>query len=180
MKLIAQGHQLAYDTLVRRHLEKTCAMAARLSGNPHDAEEIAQDAFLQLWISAPKWQSGRSKFTTWFYRIVMNKSIDQFRRHKKTKQNAEFIEEIVEDADSKSSEHMLISDQEKNTVHNAIGQLPEKQRTAILLCYQKEMTNKEAAEIMDMNIKALEALLVRGRKKLKDILSKEHFTDIGE
>lgn len=175
MEYIAKGNRAAFDHLVQRHLDKTCAMAARLCGHSHDADDIVQDAFLQVWVSAPKWKAGRAKFTTWFYRIVMNKSIDNFRKAKKTRAQDEYPEYGLEDTNAQRPESEMIEKQEKIILNQAINSLPEKQRTAIILCYQKELSNKEAADIMDLHIKALEGLLVRGRKKLHDILSAQNF-----
>jgi RNA polymerase sigma-70 factor (ECF subfamily) len=168
MGLVAKGQRMAFDQLVRRHMPRACAVARRVNGNPAEAEDVVQEAFTRLWIKAPSWDPGKAKFTTWFYRIVVNAGIDQRRARKPSSDSEmETIADTGPDAETRS-----IMDDERAQLEAAIARLPEKQRLVIVFCYQKEMTNREAAEILGMNIKALEGLLVRARKALKQDLGK--------
>lgn len=77
---VAAGDASAYRQLVDRHVPRTLRLARRLTGNASDAEDVTQDAFLRLWQHGHRWQAGRARFTTWFYRIVVNLCIDRRRR----------------------------------------------------------------------------------------------------
>jgi RNA polymerase sigma-70 factor (ECF subfamily) len=164
MKLVAGGHRLAFNCLLRRHLPRACAIASRVAGIS-EAEDIAQESFIKLWTHAPSWQPGKSKFTTWFYRIVMNTAIDRFRARK----SAGTLDWDFADPEADTSQH-LVHAEETRAIARAIAKLPEKQRVAILLCYRQERTNPEAAAIMGIHIKSLEGLLARARKALKEEL----------
>lgn len=168
MAMAASGHRLAFEALVKRHLGYACAIAGRVSGRPADAEDIAQEAFIRVWVNAPTWQDGRAKFSTWFYRIVANAAIDRYRRHRR-EVTADGWERLSDPAPGAEAD--LAARQKSEAVMRAINMLPEKQRLAVLLCYHDAMTNREAAAIMGINIKSLEGLLNRARKGLKDALT---------
>jgi RNA polymerase sigma-70 factor (ECF subfamily) len=170
MQLVAKGHKLAFNCLVQRHLPRACAIASRIGGSPAEAEDIAQDAFIKVWTSAPSWQPGKSKFTTWFYRIVMNAGIDRYRARRAAGMAADIEDwDIVPDTGADTARHTQLAE-EMRALARAISKLPEKQRVAVLLCYRQERTNPEAAAIMGIHIKSLEGLLSRARKALKEEL----------
>jgi RNA polymerase sigma-70 factor (ECF subfamily) len=166
MALVANGHKLAFETLVKRHLPLAHAAAWRVCRG-HEAEDIVQDAFTKLWVSAPSFRPEKSKFSTWFYRIVINTGIDRMRSRKPT---ADANWDMMADpADSAEAE--VAKREESGQVQSAIAALPDRQRTAISLCYDQGFSNQQAADIMGIHIKALEGLLVRARKTLKSALS---------
>ena len=78
--LIGQGDAIAFQVLMERHINMHLSFAERMMGNRQEAEDIVQDAFSKLWIHAEKFDPSRSKFTTWFYRIVMNQCLDKKRK----------------------------------------------------------------------------------------------------
>jgi len=169
---VAKGDGYAFDTLVRRHLHRAYGIARRVLASREDAEEAAQDAFTKVWTRACDWQPGRARFTTWFYRIVVNSALDLARKRTKgTVENPDDSLASLADA-GPSSESNLMAHQEEAAVHAAVSELTAQQRTAITLCYFEGHTNVEAAEIMGLNLKALEGLLVRARRGLKEQLSK--------
>ncbi len=168
MTLVANGNRLAFDRLVRRHLSHACAIATRVGGHAAEAEDIAQDAFIRVWVSAPSWRPGRAKFSTWFYRIVVNASIDRFRA-RKARGGAAADWDAMPDpyADTAAG---TTAREEMRAIGRAVSRLPEKQRVAIMLCYRQDRTNPEAAAIMGIHVKSLEGLLARARKALKEEL----------
>ena len=74
------GDRSAFAALMDRHLDRAVGTAYRVLGNRADAEEAAQEAFLRVWVNAPKWRQDEAKFTTWFHRILVNYCIDRKRR----------------------------------------------------------------------------------------------------
>ena len=171
------GDRLAYAQLVDRHLASFTGLAVRLTGHQNDGEELIQEAFLRLWKYAPKWAEDGAKFTTWFYRVVMNLSIDHQRKTGKWRNTvsvdasrgddgaAQAVMEIAESAEA-ADDNMQRQEQAAE-IQQALAALPERQKEAIVLCYFQELSNREAAEVMEINIKALESLLTRGRKGLQ-------------
>lgn len=166
MALVATGHKLAFDTLVRRHLQLAYGTAYRVSGGI-DHEDIVQEAWTKVWLTAPSFQPAKAKFTTWFYRILVNTAIDRARQRKPS---ATIDWDMLPD-NGLSPEAALSENQQLGELHDAVRHLPDRQRAAITLCYEQGMSNKQAADVMGMNIKALEGLLVRARRTLKDILT---------
>lgn len=164
--LIGKGDKAAFQTLMERHINMHVSFAERMMGNREEAEDIVQDAFTKLWIHAEKFDPKRAKFSTWFYRIVINRCLD-----KKRKKKAVSLPENFEVADDRENPaESLTTRQRKMQVVKALSEIPERQRVAINMCYFEGISNREAAGILNMNIKALESLLCRGRKNLKSLL----------
>jgi RNA polymerase sigma-70 factor (ECF subfamily) len=177
MDRVGAGDERAYQVLAQRHLNPYLGMAQRLVGDRQDAEDIMQEAFVRLWRFAPRWQASGARFTTWYYRVIMNLCIDHKRKAKSrpppARSSSESAEETLmrhADDGQPDAEQGLVNKQRQEQVLSALSHLPERQRIALEMCYFQGLANKEAAAIMDVNIKALESLLVRGRRKMADLL----------
>jgi RNA polymerase sigma-70 factor (ECF subfamily) len=164
---IAQGDAEAFRKLMSRHMQRSMRLAVRISGNASDAEEVVQEAFLRLWTKADTWQPGRGKFTTWFFRILVNLCLDRKRRP------APLPLEVAGDPPDpgRSATAKIYQDEVGREVARAIGELPDRQRVALVLCYYEELSNLEAAQALQISVSALEALLVRARRTLKNKLA---------
>jgi RNA polymerase sigma-70 factor (ECF subfamily) len=169
MQRVGGGDEAAYRVLVERHLGQSLGFATRVLGDRAEAEEAMQEAFLKLWRGAPNWQPGGARFTTWFYRVVLNLCID---RQRKRRGRLVPLDDAGDPADSRpDAEADLHGRQVGMQIDGALGELPERQRAAISLCYLQGLSNKEAADVLDVNIKALESLLTRARAALKQRLA---------
>lgn len=169
MQRIAKGDQAAFSTLVKRHLPRAYALARRVLHSNGEAEDAAQEAFTRIWVNARDFDPARAKFTTWLHRIVVNASLDMARKKKAQPVEDEVLHAIADSADN--AETMAADAEESAQVRDAIAALPPQQRAAITLCYTEEYSNAEAARIMGVHIKALEGLLVRARKSLRQRLN---------
>lgn len=169
MQRIKSGDAPAFRLLVQRHLPKAHAIARRLLYVHHDAEEAAQDAFTKVWVNASWFDASQAAFGTWFYRILTRTCLDMLRKRPAPHSDISAMEESLADT-SPSQESALASQQEAKNVQRAVRELPENQRLAVVLCYFEGMTNPEAAQIMQLHVKALEGLLVRARKSLRATL----------
>jgi len=174
MKRIGTGDHRAYGVLVRRFLPKLLSVARRYTGANSDAEDIVQEALTRLWLKAPQWFSQNdnnqgASVTTWLYRVIVNLCIDRHRnRSTKTVDLALVAESIDPQPNAQTSlEHIDAA----KKVRTAIDALPERQRMAMVLCFFEEMSNAEAAMMMDLSIGAVESLLVRARRQLRDDLA---------
>lgn len=149
-------------------------------GNYHDAEDIAQDVFVELFESLPEFRN-ESKLSTWLYRIAVNKSLNFLRRKKretflqnftgnKTKdKTGQTIDEIMgkQDADI----NIELKEQHKQLRH-AMSMLPENQRIALVLSTYHELSYKEIAEVMETSVSSVESLLFRAKNNLRQIMVK--------
>lgn len=172
MQRIAGGDQRAFRDLMQRHLPRTVRLAARVLGSTGAAEDVAQEAFVRVWKHAANWEDPKqagAKFTTWLYRIVLNLCIDEKRKRTFTD-----IDAIPEKADDTSNAEANMQRREKSKrVKAALEQLPERQRAALVLCFYEEYSNKDAADMLGISVKAIESLLVRARRMLRDLLQDE-------
>jgi RNA polymerase sigma-70 factor (ECF subfamily) len=165
LALIQQGSTQAFALLVARHTERFYRLAYRYLQSREDAEDVVQDAFLKLWENPAIWQPKRSsKFTTWFYRVVVNLCLDL---HKKKKPKTLEDDLLVTD-DRAPVEETMMRAQEQKILEKEIAALSERQRTALNLCFDEGLSNQEAAEIMGINLKALQSLIMRAKTTLKE------------
>jgi len=171
MLRIGEGDQTAYGMLVDRHLSLNLGYATKLLGNAAEAEEVMQEAFIRVWKHASRWDPARkTRFTTWFYRVVTNLCYDVGRK-RKPQERVEVLEKIA--SDEVSADNMIALDQRSKQVKKALDEIPHRQSTAIMLCYFQGLSNREAAEVMEVSLNALESYLVRGRRNLADILRED-------
>jgi len=176
MARAGRGDKAAFADLVRRHLARATAIAQRIVGNRSDAEEVVQEAFLRCWQKAPDWQPAespggtaggeRAQFATWLYRVLTNLCLDRRRRPQPVE-----IEAAGDIADDREDGFARTERGEVGKrVAEAMAKLPDRQRAALALCYYEDLGNIEAAKALDISVGALESLLVRGRRALRDSL----------
>ena len=163
------GDGPACAALVDRHLARITALAGRMLGNRADAEEVAQDVFLRVWQQAAKWRAGEARFSTWLHRVTLNLCHDRLRRRREVALEA--AGELPSGAPPPGADLQRAAVAER--VQGALAQLPERQRDAILLCHYQELGNIEAAVVLGVSVEALESLLARGRKRLRELLITE-------
>lgn len=171
LKRIARGERQAFDLLMERHVDQVFSLARRVLESHTDAEEVTQEVFLQVWRQAAQWRPGAAQFSTWLYRVTLNRSLS-FRDRVRNRYAA--LEEVGEQADPGAETlDQLVALQRRLQLDQAIAQLPENQRMAMTLNYGKGLSNAEAAEVMQISIKALEGLLVRAKRTLRDALARD-------
>jgi RNA polymerase sigma-70 factor, ECF subfamily len=165
LALIQDGSHSAFGVLVRRHTDRFYRLAYRYVQNKEAAEDVVQDAFLKLWEDPRKWQPDRNaRFTTWFYRIVVNLCLDW-----QKKKRPEPLEDDVPLVDEKATlDAAAIQNEQQKLLEKEIAALPDRQRTALNLCFAEGLSNQEAAEVMGLNLKALQSLIMRAKATLKE------------
>ena len=161
MVLIQAHNHEAFSELVTRHSNRFYALAYRTLFHQSDAEDIVQESFLKIWHRPNLWKNNKgSKFTTWFYQIIVNACFDL--NKKKSSQESSLTDQNYDLAAEEDEEHQQLSN-----IEAALKELPDRQRTALNLCFYQELSNKEAASIMDINLKALQSLIMRAKTTLK-------------
>lgn len=166
MVLIDEADANAFSALVRRHTTRFYAAAYRVVLNREDAEDVVQDAFTKLWNGKASWKTDRgAKFTTWFYRIVTNQALDQL--NKRSRRRGAVLDDNLA-SNEPDAEFVAQVSEQGNAVNTALAELPERQRTAVMLFYNEEMSQKEAADVMGITPKAVESLIGRAKEALKE------------
>lgn len=167
MQRIAQGDRIAFSHVVDGHMNGVYQFCYRILGNHAQAEDAAQDCFIRLWNNASSWQP-TGKIKSWLLRIAHNLCIDEIRSFKSYDpiEDHEFRLASVEPDPHQALQRL----QDSKEVKDALAQLPERQRMAITLVHYSECPQAEAASIMGVSVDAVESLLARGKRGLKEIL----------
>ncbi len=170
LSLIRGGSHHAFSVLTERHAVRFYRLAYRYMGQRQEAEDMVQEALLKLWERPDMWKPEKNvKFTTWFYRVVVNLCLDR----KKQKTPLPLSETLVIEDNRPHPEALASIAQTEAMIEQEIQKLPERQQTALNLCFYEGLSNQEAAEVMGLHIKALQSLLMRAKGTLKSRLGQE-------
>lgn len=163
LERIARGDTSAVSVLVSRKLPRLLSLARRMLGDPIEAEDVAQETLVRTWKQARDWVPGKARIDTWMHRVALNLCYDRLRRRRDQVSTDDV--EIVDPAAGPGA--ALEKAQNAALLQNALKALPERQRIAITLCYYQELSNIEAAALMEVSVEALESLLSRARRSLR-------------
>jgi RNA polymerase sigma-70 factor (ECF subfamily) len=181
---VLSGKRQAFDELIRRYQRQAVAVSYRLLGNTNDALEVSQDAFLKAFTNLATLQKPEA-FGGWLMRIVSNLSLN-YRRSRKVRSQLP-LDDLLSETQSTgetgaaggTSEwmargddpaHSLASREMGKRLNEALAELPEKQRLAILLFTIEQMPQKQVAEILECSVEAVKWHVFQGRKKLREML----------
>jgi RNA polymerase sigma-70 factor (ECF subfamily) len=165
MVRVAEGDADAFRTLAERHAPSITAHAKRMLRDASEAEDVVQEAFLRLWKTAGSYRP-EARLSTFLHHIVHNLCLDRLRAKRPT--DADALDALVSE-DRPSRELMMQS--RARRVHEEVLALPERQRAALSLVHFEGLSNLEAAQILEVTVEALESLLSRGRRTLRERLS---------
>jgi RNA polymerase sigma-70 factor, ECF subfamily len=167
--LFANGDRDASRELTRRLAPRAYGVAVRMLGDAAEAEDVAQEAMLRLWRMAPDWQQGNAKVSTWLIRVVMNLCQD-IRRRKRGGMAA--LDEVAEPVDpAQPADERMQDNTRSDALKQALMQLPERQRQAMVLRHLEELPNPDIAGIMQISTEAVESLTARGKRALAAVLA---------
>ena len=162
LERIRARDERAFEQLADFYFQPVWRVAARVLRNDAEAEDIAQEVFLKVWLQPPELKKGAS-LRAWLLRVASNGAIDRLR-----KKRPEPRDDLPELADPDiTAEDALVSNAAVSDVQAAMEILPERQRLALVLTYYEGLANKEAADVIGVSVDALESLLSRARRGLK-------------
>jgi RNA polymerase sigma-70 factor (ECF subfamily) len=168
MAAVCARQQQAFRILMGRHMQRAIRVAQRIVRDSGEADDIGQEAFLRVWSHAVSFDPAVARFTTWLYRIVLNLAFDRTRQRE--------LAPIDEAADVHAHDpgpvELLIADEERRILEQAMAGLPERQRGAIALFHMEGLSGEESAQAMNLSVKAFESLLGRARAALKENVQK--------
>jgi len=163
---VGSGDSAACRSLMEAHLGRIHAFAWRMLGDAAEAEDVAQDTFLRLWRQAGKWRA-EARVGTWLHRVAHNLCIDRLRQRRGD--GGEELPDLPDPAPGPAANQQRV--QVARRIEAALARLPERQRAAIVLVHYQELGNIEAAGIMGVGVEAMESLLSRGRRGLREALA---------
>jgi RNA polymerase sigma-70 factor, ECF subfamily len=176
MQLVAEGDTSAFEQLIERHQALVAGTVARMLGSNSDVEDIAQQVFIRVWKSARRYVP-RAKFTTWLLKITRNLVFNELRRSKRHAhvplQSEPGAEEIsLKDETNPAPDASLLETELQRAIEEAIMQLPESQRMALVLRRYEQLSYEQIAEVLDLSVPAVKSVLFRARTELRTRLSK--------
>lgn len=166
----ANGDAAAGRVLVARLGPRLFRYAARVLGDPAEAEDVVQESLLRLWKTAPAWRQGEARVSTWAYRVAANLVTDRLRRRTTRAETA--LDHAAEpEADLLSAVERMTEAARAEALRRALAALPERQRQAVVLRHLEGFANPEIARIMDIGVEAVESLTARGKRALTAALA---------
>lgn len=169
LAMFARGDSAAARELTRRLTPRIFALSVRMLGDRVEAEDVTQEAMLRLWRMAPDWTPGGAQVGTWLYRVAMNLCIDAQRRRRG---GAVPLDEAPEPEDgARPADGRLQDAARAAALQAALGDLPDRQRQAVVLRHLQDLSNPEIAEIMEISVEAVESLTARGKRALAAALA---------
>ena len=168
MQGIGRGDTQAFREFVERHQSLVIGMVARMIGTA-DAEDVAQQVFLNVWKSAPRWRP-EAKVTTWMLTIAKRLVFNESRRRSRARlipQSQDEEEERDYPDASPGPDRQVLERELRDAIESAISFLPEKERLALVLRQYQEMPYDEIAVVLGMSLPAVKSLLFRARESLK-------------
>lgn len=167
-RIAARDHQ-AMRLVADRHAQLVWRVAYRMLGDAAEAEDVAQESLLRLWNHADRWMPGGPGIAPWLKKVTVNQCLDRLRRKRFASD-----ENVPEREDETPLADRQIEASEVGlAVKDCIEALPDRQRAAVILTYYEEAPNSNAAETMEMQLKAFESLLFRARASLKGCVERK-------
>lgn len=163
-----QGDRDAFETLVRRHVDRVHSVALRMLGDPGDAAEATQEAFLRAWRGIRGFKQ-RSEFSTWLFRIAINEAnrIGARRGNERVRSHDDpnLIERVADS--SEAPERRFAQRELRSVLEAAVRSLPERYRAPLILRDIEGLTTKQAAAVMELREAAFKSRLHRARLQVR-------------
>lgn len=171
------GVHRAFMELVDNYKQKVINLSYAYLHDLNEAEDIAQDVFIEVLESIGKFR-GDSSVSTWLYRVTVNKSLNRLKRMRRKKLLFGFLtNENIESgpnqhpepiaSESSNPDFYLKINEDRNALHTAIDKLPANQKTAFLLSKYERLSYKEIASVMNTSLPSVESLLFRAKSNLR-------------
>jgi RNA polymerase sigma-70 factor (ECF subfamily) len=173
VRRVQRGERGAYDLLVLKYQHKVVKLVMRYLRNPADAEDVAQEAFVKAYRALPQFR-GDSAFYTWLYRIAINTAKNALAARDRNPVSYELDVHGSDDSsdmigrlkDPETPEGLALTEEIRDTVNHAIGELPEDLRTAIVLRELEGMSYEEIAASMDCPVGTVRSRIFRAREAI--------------
>lgn len=179
LSALQSGDQEAFRYLVEKFGSKVRRTCMGFVHSESDADDLAQEVFVEVFLSSSKFR-GESSISTWVYRIAVNKSLNFLRSAGRRKlrtlfetltgEEKEYVKEPESGREDLPDERLQQKERSK-IIGEAMGKLPENQRTAFVLSKYDDLSYHEIAGIMNISLSSVESLLFRARQNLRKLLS---------
>jgi RNA polymerase sigma-70 factor, ECF subfamily len=176
MLRVKEGDERAFEQLVSLHQNTVIGAAARMLGSADDAHDVAQQLFVRIWKSAPRYEP-TAKFTTWMFTIMRNLVFNEMRKRVRRKEVS--LDEPIHEDQTRDLPDLgtvpadlgLQRAELELALDHAIAALPEKARMAVVLRRYEETPYEDLCKILGMSLPAVKSLLFRARTELRKQLA---------
>jgi RNA polymerase sigma-70 factor (ECF subfamily) len=175
MLRVKQGDTAAFAQLVDKYKQPVMNLAFRTVRDATEAEDLAQNVFVQVFRSAHRYKSS-AKFSTWLFTIARNLCLNEIRRRSRHRTESldapqlhaeDELPHQLPDRSAPGPPENLLQAELVSKLEQALAELPETQRTALLLCRQEDLSYEEIARVLGCSLSATKSLIHRGRETLK-------------
>ncbi len=160
------GDQSGFEALYAKYYDKVFSLARGVLLNQDEAQDAAQEVFALVYRHLPRFDR-RSRFSTWLFRIAVNRSIQEARRHRHTSKQVELSEALAKEAPSEGAEEM------EPAVQKALSALSPADRALLILFYWDEMSLAEIGESLGCGVNAAKTRLYRARERFRVLYEAE-------
>ncbi len=177
-----KGSEAHFNALVDRYTQMVYRLAYGITGRSQDAEDIVQETFLKVFIHLDRFSPSKGTFKSWLLTIARNQSINVFSLLKRNVlrvfNEGDSDQTSLQYSENPLTEHqqdvesLLSAKQEFFKVKQAIDELPERQKTALMLKAQENMSYEEIAAVLKTSVSSVESLIFRARRRLLEIIGK--------
>ena len=171
MPLVASGDKRAFSCLMARHKNSVYGIVYRFFKNPQEADDMFQEVFLRVWHSAARYEP-TAQFNTWLYTVTANLCKNELTSF--WRRNVRLLGSFWSDdalgalsTSAPSTEETASSNQEAERICGAMGELPSKQRLALILSRYEGLSYDEIARVMGCSVSSVESLLFRAKDRLR-------------
>ena len=170
--LVISGNEDAFAEIVKRHLRSITALAYRTLYSQADAEDVAQSVLIKLWQKPKTWDPNKASLSTWLYRVTLNACYDSSRvRSRRSQLEPGHSSNVTKSDVSEDISNQQESELKNEALQQAIKRLPGTQRDAINLAVFVGLPQTQVASILGVSVKAVESLLMRAKKSLKQAVA---------
>jgi RNA polymerase sigma-70 factor (ECF subfamily) len=179
MLRVQEGDRAAFEALVEKYQQPVMNLVYRMLGDLHEAEDLCQNVFVQVYKSAGRYRV-TARFSTWLFTIARNLCLNELRRRSRhpaesldagpAEQEDYSLHHQIQDATTTAPPEACLHAELEQRIQQALADLPENQRTAILLCRQEELSYEDIAQILHCSVSATKSLIHRARQTLRQRL----------
>lgn len=166
IKQVLSGDTSAFAVLVERYKSRIFTLAYRMLSSREEAEDISQEAFVKIYRSLKIYDAGRTRFSTWIYRITYNLCVDHLRKRRETAP----LEEDMIAAPSGCPEELAVAKDGVRILHEAVSGLPEEYRVPLVLFHFQGLSYREICRVLNLPMSIVKNRLFRARRLLKEKL----------
>jgi RNA polymerase sigma factor (sigma-70 family) len=167
---VLAGDKQIYAHIINKYKNPLYATILRMTKNPHDAQDLVQEAFIKVYQQLVKYDNTGS-FSSWLYRVAINHCMDEFRKKRYKMKQVEIDEGTVVNPDY--PEVIFLKKEKSRQVERLIATLPEDERMIILLRYVNELSYQEISELVEAPLSTVRNKLHRAKKKMRETVKQE-------